>query len=570
MINYKNNCIKIVSATIMALTVFSACKKYTNPPQVFEEYGDNSEIKSDRRILLINVDGVVGEELLKINPTNIAELVKTGKFTFKELVDASAPSTPATWATMITGVSSSKHKISDESYKMTFDSNTEEHGAIVNYPTIFARLLDVRPDFKSVVATPDEKLRQYLRHADHVTKSATDADVKDSIVNVLKNGNDSKIFLADFRDVESTGKTVGFSADIQGYKDIIVKTDDYIGEIIAALKQRKNYAKEDWLVIVTTNRGGSDTSPKPGFIICSNPKLKSQELSKVGFNTMHFQGPKVTAIVAKDNGLYDAGSNKDFTVQIQVKFNRPATYPGFFSKSTNINGHANTGWAMIFNGGNWNVSIGGKQYGQGTSSLSGGQVADGRWHTFTLSVRTVSGVRTASVYTDGVKNSSANVTNINLTTTEPLKIGLRSQDNGYGGGDNSIDFYAADALYFNVGLDDATVLNNIALKDITQHPKYSNIIGYWPIDEGGGSTILNYAPVGYSFGMTGSGIWDALGNDIPVSRTPQELGKSGISIVNTGPDVSSLIFYWLRVPVKSDWGLDGTPWIQNFELEFLQ
>jgi hypothetical protein len=70
--------------------------------------------------------------------------------------------------------------------------------------------------------------------------------------------------------------------------------------------------------------------------------------------------------------------------------------------------------------------------------------------------------------------------------------------------------------------------------------------------------------------MRGSGSWDALGNDIPATRTPQTLTDGTLSIVATGPDVAALTYYWLRVPVKSDWSLDGTPWITYFEIEYIK
>ncbi|WP_316790636.1 alkaline phosphatase family protein [Pedobacter frigoris] len=551
----------------IAATVLTACKKYENPAQIFEEYGSSASGKSLRKVLIINIDGAVGTDVKTINPPNIAALIKNGKFTFTQLKDAQS-SKAGSIASMLTGVSSAKHKILNDSY-MPANSSTDDHSEIINYPSLFSRMLDVRPEFKTVTITTDAALNKYLIHSDHRILTGTDALVKDSAVNVLQNNANAKVIFTDFSSVKTAGSGSGFSPTSPAYKSAIETVDGYIGDMIAALKKRKDYASEDWLVIVTTNRGGDELNSKQGFVICYNPNLKSQGISKEGFNTMNFKGTSVNAVINGDNNFYNAGTNKDFTVQLQAKFNKSSYWPGFLSKSTDVSVHVTTGWTMLFNGGTWEVLLGGKNNGGSTVSLGSGSttISDAKWHTLTLTVKTVGAVRTATMYTDGNLTISKDITGVkDLTTTEPFKIGYRNQDNS--GGD--LDFYAADLQYFNVGLDAAAVKANVALKDITKHPNYANLIGYWPLDEGGGSIISNQAPTGYDFIMRGSGVWQSLGNDIPVSRTPQVISDGTVSIVSTGPDVTALTFYWLRMPVKSDWGLDGVPWISNFELEFIK
>ncbi|WP_214229457.1 alkaline phosphatase family protein [Pedobacter sp. B4-66] len=568
MMNYKNKTGIFCSLlAVMLMTVFNACKKYENPAQIYEEYGDDMNGKTARKVLIININGAVGADVKAINPTNMAALIKNGKFSFNELKDA-VSSDAGSIASMLTGVSSSKHKIVNNSYIPVNNNDNDDHAPVTNYPSIFSRMLDVKPEFKTVTITPDEALDKYLIHADHSILAQNDALVKDSAVNVLKD-NDARVIMVDFRSVKAAGSKDGFSPEVPSYKAAIETVDGYIGEMMTALKSRKNYASEDWLVIVTTNRGGDELNSKQGFIICYNSNLKSQGISKEGFNTMNFKGTAVTAVINGDNNFYNAGTNKDFTVQLQAKFNKNVYWPGFLSKSTDVKGHTTTGWTMIFNGGNWETQIGGKNYNGSTVSLSSGSVNinDQKWHTLTLTVKTVGGVRTAATYTDGNLMVSKDISGVkDLTTTEPFKIGYRNQDNS----GTDLDFYAADLQYFNVGLDADVVKANIALKDIAKHPNYANLIGYWPLDEGGGSVINNLAPTGYNFILRGSGVWQGLGNDIPVSRTPQNITDGTLSIVATGPDVTALTFYWLRVPVKSTWSLDGVPWISNFEIEYIK
>lgn len=558
------NILLFTGALIISSTVFNACKRYENPPQVFEEYGDNGTGLATRKVLVINIDGAAGADIKTINPPNIAALIKTGKYSFTALRDA-VTTDGGSIASMLTGVSSAKHKIADDTY-IPHNGGDDDHGAITNYPSVFSRMLDVRPEFKTVTITTDAALNKYVIHSDQRILNATDALVKDSAVNILQN-NSARMVFVDFRDVKTAGKSGGFAADAPAYKAAIEKTDGYIGEMVAALKKRKDYAKEDWLIMVTTNRGGDETNPKPGFLICSNPNFKEKGVSKEGFNTMHFKGTSTFATVNKDNGLYNAGTDKDFTVQLQVKSNEGSYYPGFFSKSTGVSGGTTTGWTMMQAGTEYAVIFGGSANGgTGKHQINGNAVFDGKWHTITLTVALSNGVRTATLYTDGLQVATGNITDAkDLSTINPLTIGHKNID-----GSSNVDFYAADIEYFNVALDASTIKDNIALKDVTKHPNYANLIGYWPLDDGGGAVINNAAPTGYNFLMKGSGTWDALGNDIPGSRSPQNINDGTLSVIATAADVTALTFYWLKVPVISSWELDGVSWISNFEIEFIK
>lgn len=545
---------------VSTMSLFSACKKYDNPPPVFEEYGALPSTNV-RKVLVISIDGLPGAELLKINPVNIKGLVSTGKYNYEVLADLNSGSIP-TWVTMMTGVNSIKHRVTTESFRPS--PAEDEHEPVLLYPNFLYRILETKPEVGAVTVTSNAVLNRYFVEAERTVLTNNDAGVKDSVVKVLQNSKSSMV-LANFTEVETVGLKDGFSAGVPTFNTAVTTVDGYIGEMMEAIKKRKDYAKEEWLVILTTNRGGSGTEPKPGFIICSNPMIKSEALIKQGFSTVAFDNIKTAALVEKDNGLYDGAANKDFTVQLQVKFNGSASWPGFFSKGSDVLGHNNTGWTMIFNGGNWETRLGGQKNGGGTYKISGANVADSKWHTLTLTVKTVGLVRTARMYTDGVLDGSADITGAKtLSSTEPLKVGYRNQDNG----GTNLNFNAADVLYFNAALDPAVVTSNIALKDITKHPNYANLIGCWPIDEGAGGLVVNRATVGYNMKMQGNYKWVDFSSNLPASRT--FLPVKGVSVVTAGADVASLLYYWLNIPVKTEWSIDGSKWLSKFEVEFLK
>jgi hypothetical protein len=551
-INYKNKV--VFSALIVIVAGFMSCKKYENPAPVFEEFKPTST--TQRKVLIISIDGLTGSELKTIAPTNIETLRKTSKYTY-EVLRGQVANDVASWATMITGVSYSKHLIKETTFQPTPKENSHEA------PAVFRNGFDYLLQYKSVktaMVTSWPELRNYVKVVDFAPVVNTDVAVKDSAVNILTNSVPLGAIMVNFRDVEVAGGNGGFLASNSVYKNAVIKADEYVGNLVAALKARKNYENEDWLVIVTTNHGGSNTDPKAGFLIASNKNLKEQEVKKSGFNTINFKTNAVIAAVPNDNGLYSMGTDKDFSVQMQTKFNKASSYPQFLGKST-----ANyTGWFWMQEGSQWNLEFGGTNNGGGGKQQLGiaAGLTDGSWHTLTMTVKYVNATtRTASAYVDGVFKSSYNVSaSKNINTTELLKVGAV-------GGD--VDFYAANLSIFNVALDAAVVTANVALKDITKHPNYANLIGFWPIDEGGEGVISNKAPTGYDMYLSGPFSWASFGTNVPAG-TLADPNAAGKSIILTPAAVSATMLYWMNVKILPEFGMDGNPFLNQFEIEFLK
>lgn len=545
---------------------YTSCKKYDNPPPVYEELKPISNIQ--RKVIVISIDGVTGSELKAITAPNLAELQKTSKYCF-EVQKSGIGSDAASWVTMVTGVSFAKHSIGTDNFERIQDPNGDDHAEIKSYRNVLDYITQYKAT-KTAVITPWTNLRYYLRNADFSPVVSTDVAVKDSTVNVLNKQDNVGAVVVNFRDVEVAGASGGFVATNDNYKSAILKADEYVGNIVTALKARKNYAKEDWLVIVTTNHGGSNTNPQSGFLIASNKNFKQEEIKKRGFNTPLFNSTSIGAAVNNDNGLYDSGSTKDFTVQMQAKFNTENYYVGFLSKSTLINGNAHTGWMWFQSDSQkWNVSFGGTNNGSGVPRKeigAGGIVFDGAWHTLTMTVKYINATtRTATIYTDGIQNSTLNINeHKSLSTTEKLTLGYKQFSGGTG-----LSFQGAELAYFNVALDAATVQANVALKDITKHPNYSNLIGYWQNNEGTDTYLANKAPGGYDMTLYGPFTWKAMGTDVPPSVTPDP-NATGKSIALTPATVSANMLYWMNIKILSDFGIDGNPFLNQFEIEFLK
>ena len=551
------------STLIITIVIgFTSCKKYDNPPPFFEEPVTKTTIQ--RKVIVISIDGLTGTELKTIAPTNIEALRKTSKYSY-DVLRGQVANDAASWASIVTGVGYGKHLIKETSFTPTPRENSHES------PAVFRNVLDYILQYKALktaIVTPWQPLRNYLRIADYAPVVSTDLAVKDSVINILNTNSQIGSMIVNFRDVLAAGENGGYVATNANYKNAVTKADEYVGNIMAAIKARRTYANEDWLVIVTSNHGGSNDDPKAGFLIASNKNLKEEEVKKSGFNTVLFKGATVLAQVMEDNGLYDPGETKDFTVQMQVKFNVQTSYPGFLSKGTSMIGSAITGWMIRQGGAGVAAAVGGTlNGGAGKGEWAMGNGADLSWHTITITTKMVNATtRTLTMYLDGVQTNTQNIqSRRSLSSNEKLTIGYKNVDNG----GTALSFQAADLCYFNTALDAATILENKGIKDMTKHPNYANLTGYWPIDEGAEGILNNKAPGGYNMELSGPFTWVSMGTDVPVSVSPDANAK-GKSILLTSGSVSATMLYWLNIKILPEFGMDGNPFLNQFEIEFLK
>jgi hypothetical protein len=549
---------------LLASVAYLGCKKFDNPPPVFEQMKDNTSLQ--RKVLVISIDGVTGSELASIAPPVLTELKKTSKYT-NDVLKGSVANDAASWTSMMTGVSYSKHQIKDDDFLPRPD-NDDLHANITSFRNLFDYVLQYK-SVQTAVVSPWANLRNYLRVVDFNPVVDTDLAAKDSTISILAKQASLGAIVVNFRDVMAAGNNGGFVASNDNYKNAILKADEYVGNILTALKARKNYKGEDWLVVVTSDHGGSNLDSKPGFMMVSNPNLKEQEVKKSGFNTVWFNPSSVNASVPKDNGLYDSGSNKDFTVQMDVKFNGQTSWPGFLSKSTDLSGQTLTGWFWMQSGANWAVVFGGSANG-GTGKnqiAAASNVANGDWKTLTMVVKSESPTsRKVYCYVNGVQTGSGDISgNKSLTTAEALRLGYRSVD----GGGTGLNFHGANLAYFNTALAANVIRDNYAIKDITQHPNYANLIGFWPVNEGAESVLVNKAPGGYDMLLRGAFTWKGLGTDAPAS-VAIDPNASSKSVIVTPASITALTLYWLNIKILPEFGIDGTPFINQYEIEFLK
>ncbi len=564
-----------IIVALVCLSIMPGCKKYSDPPPFFEK-NEDTVLLVKRKILVIGIDGAVGKEYKELKPATFMDMKKHAKYSWEAVSDESTTDA-SSWKTLMSGVSFFRHGIKDSSMVYTQPSGGSEHAQIISYPSFLNYLLTTtKADTKVAFITSwPELLLRLVPEVETKVPVANDAIVKDSAVSIVKNPKSEVVFVQ-FNGVAKAGLQDGFSAQSAGYKAAVDKVDGYIGEIMAALKTRPEYnKKEEWLVVVTGTHGGknkayggssSEETNVPALYY--NEKFKEKEFVTAGaFSGVEIKGQNAGAVKAQllnDGGLYNSKRGEQ-TVQVKVR-GTSGSYPHFFSTMATWPG--TPGWSMFTSGSEWSVSIRSTTSGELRLQNNRRAILDGQWHTLTFSIVDSAGKMYGRKYTDGIRHDQADISSLytnggTVESPSPMTLGWGA-DKGMG----SSTFFTADAMVFNTGLTDEEIKSSICMMDISKHPKYSNLIGYWPANDGFGGRFKNKAP-GQTTDFVLSGPYQWTGVESLPCTTTKLTDPTKESLLVKAVDLAPIFFYWLRLTPKADWGLEGTNWLNKYEIEFV-
>ena len=292
----------------------------------------NSFCQNTRKVLFIGVDGCRWDALVAANTPAIDNLLSTAKYSGNGLTEYKTWSGTG-WSNMLTGVWHTKHGTTD---------NTFAGSNYVQYPDFISRVEGFDAGLSTISVVHWSPLNTtIIQNIDSEITVATDLAVKDSAVSVLTNQDPDLLFVA-FDDVDHAGHSYGFSTQVPEYIDAIEITDAYIGEIISALQNRPTYNEEDWLVVVTTDHGGTMAGHGGGtleertiFTIYSNPTFTSEIVSRneisnlETYNEGHFIAG--TYAIPQNQTPFSFGTSQDFTIELWVKASSYTGDPSFIS-----------------------------------------------------------------------------------------------------------------------------------------------------------------------------------------------------------------------------------------------
>lgn len=249
-----------------------------------------------KKVLYIGIDGTRFDAVEKADAPNLDALVKDGIHTpsclilgerYKKNDTVSGPG----WSTILTGVWADKHGVHDNQFK---DSKYAE------FPHYFARLKEVKPSARAVSHVTWKPVHEKITSAADVSvnyeekahgvmdyerydNSAVDASVKE-----LQEGSPDALFVY-IGQVDVAGHTHGFHPTVPEYIAAIERADAKVGKLVAAMRDRKTFADEDWLVVVTSDHGGKGKGHGSGhqspeilnsFLIVSGESAQRGEFSE--------------------------------------------------------------------------------------------------------------------------------------------------------------------------------------------------------------------------------------------------------------------------------------------------
>ncbi|MCS3870180.1 hypothetical protein J3D55_003096 [Chryseobacterium ginsenosidimutans] len=495
-----------------------------------------------KKVLFIGIDGCRADVMMSSNTPNIHTLANQSIYSLDGLCAATTWSGNG-WSTMLTGVWHTKHNVQDNNFT---------NPNYVNYPDFMTRAETYNPNLRTISLVNWAPINdQIVQNADVQTNLGSDLAVKNAAVTALQSDNPDILFV-DFDDVDHAGHSYGFSSSVPQYVASMQTTDAYIGEIVAAMKNRATYNNEDWLVVLTTDHGavdnghgGGNLSERNIFTIYSNPTFTPQQISKTTlqsnktFNELNF--PAGTYAKPANQTPFNFGANQDFTIEFWVKPNAAYTSDPVMISNKNWASGKNKGFVISgYSGQTFRMNIG-----DGTNriDLTGGKVETNVWKHIAA---TFDRDGLVTLYEDGVPVTFAKMNTIgNIDSGLPFTI---NQD-----GTNVYNLNLA-ASYKDIRVWKSALPNEVivnwANQDITpSHPYYSQLLANWKCDETTGNTLNDSSPNVNNVAITGT----------PARNLNTVTNFKIYNYLTTTRETDHLptVLNWLCIPVQPTWGIDG-------------
>ncbi|MET2983701.1 alkaline phosphatase family protein [Aureibaculum conchae] len=514
---------------------------------------DNPPNKIVNKVLIIGIDGCRPDALTTANTPTIDALMANATYSLDARCLYTTSSGPG-WTSMLSGVWQNKHGVVDNSYSGAQFSN---------FPHFFRHIEDANPENRTVSIVEWNPINNYMASliSDVVINADSDAMVKNEVVNELVNNNPTALFVQ-LSNVDYAGHGTGFSPENPNYINAIETIDTHIGGMLDALKTRKTYKNENWLILLSTDHGGLGTShggpsdeERNIFVIASGNSIPNKEIKKTTsevtvppasncLNSQYELKFDNTVIEVPHHDDFNFGANQDFSIECRIRSKLPQDV-GIIAKKDWVSG-LRPGYVFSFkpNTNNFKVNVGD---GVNRVDVEAGEITDNEWHTVSA---TFDRDGLLKVYVDGVLKNSASIATIgNIDNNLPFTMGADGNLNYHYNG------YISQVRMFNTLLNDSEIDNWKCKVLDNSHPKYSNLLGYWNLTDGSGTTIDD-SSTNNNDGTVTNGVWkDATVSTVEIvgnfDNTPRTV------------DVAVTALNHLCIPIQSAWNLEGNSLINT-------
>jgi len=205
------------------------------------------------KVLLIGLDGVRPDALLAAETPSFDRLIEHGALSTTAQAADITVSGPC-WSGILTGVWRDKHGVADNEFTGR-DYET--------YPCFFKRIKEARPDLVTasfitwlpldtfIIESSGADIRIVHDYEDDGDEKCVQAAVE----TLLRDDPDVTFFY--FADPDIAGHNHGFHPASPAYLEEIESVDAQVGRLLDAVHGRDTYDREDWLILVITDHGGT-------------------------------------------------------------------------------------------------------------------------------------------------------------------------------------------------------------------------------------------------------------------------------------------------------------------------
>ncbi len=205
------------------------------------------------KVLVIGVDGVRVEALVAADTPAIDELAANGCMTLDASTSSYTVSGPG-WSDVLCGVWPDKHRVTDNRFLI---SDYER------YPSMFTLAKRANPKLHTAYFGNWGPIGERILAKDPIDVRVSLKDPKDdapqsaACVKALRDDGALDLVFYYIGGVDETGHAIGFNAAVPGYRSAIEAADARVGLAMSAIEARPTFDKEDWLVILTCDHGGT-------------------------------------------------------------------------------------------------------------------------------------------------------------------------------------------------------------------------------------------------------------------------------------------------------------------------
>jgi hypothetical protein len=204
-------------------------------------------VEGEPHVLVIGIDGCRPDALLAAEAPDLDALGALGRVSFDASTQLEAPTKSGPgWASVLTGVDADKHLV--ESNEDLADVALDAHPSFLARAEEAGRSVAVSAQWNGIRSLIEPSLAE--------RSGRGDAEAVTSAAATMLGGDNDLVFVH-LDDVDIQGHLTGFSAENPRYLAAIERVDARVGSLIDALVARPTFERERWLVIVTTDHGGS-------------------------------------------------------------------------------------------------------------------------------------------------------------------------------------------------------------------------------------------------------------------------------------------------------------------------